>query len=255
MMTISVKVPAALAAGVLVLATCLSTKNHERISVTIPTVHQEATSIWRTINDIKFFQQQGYTVALPEDEVIDALITKSQRGEFGNEDFTVIYELLEEKIYRAEAYVQASEKVLAEQDLLEQAISELERKSSAWEWPFKVYNQYSIVFTRYGSGGSYNPENGNITLLTNEEGRFKKYDNPAHTIIHEIVHLGMEASIVQRFELSHQSKERLVDQVVVLLFGDLLTTYQVQEMGEVEQKFIPQNEHELRRLPALLSSH
>ena len=58
------------------------------------------------------------------------------------------------------------------------------------------------------------------------------YEQPANTIIHEIVHLGVETSLVQRYQLSHPMKERLVDTIVYLLFNDLLPQYKVQNMGE-----------------------
>ena len=58
-----------------------------------------------------------------------------------------------------------------------------------------------------------------------------KYQNPAYTIIHEISHIGMEYSLVQKYNLSHGLKERLVDTFVFLMFQEELPEYQIQDMG------------------------
>ncbi len=59
-----------------------------------------------------------------------------------------------------------------------------------------------------------------------------KYNNPAYTIIHEISHMGMEYSIVQKYGLSHGLKERLVDTFVFLMFKKMLPEYKIQNMGD-----------------------
>ncbi|MEM1258006.1 MAG: hypothetical protein AAGH81_05715, partial [Bacteroidota bacterium] len=69
-------------------------------------------------------------------------------------------------------------------------------------------------------------------LLTNTEGGFMKYKNPAYTIVHEITHMGMEYSIVQKYSLTHGLKERLVDTFVYLMFKEKLPEYQIQNMGD-----------------------
>jgi len=65
------------------------------------------------------------------------------------------------------------------------------------------------------------------------------YDNPANTIIHEIVHMGIEKSIIQKYNLSHGLKERIVDTIVYVLFGEFLPEYKVQNMGDTKiDKFL-----------------
>ena len=60
------------------------------------------------------------------------------------------------------------------------------------------------------------------------------YKKPINTIVHEMVHLGMEESIEQSFELEHGTKERIIDRFVFLFFGEQLPAYQVQPMGDEE---------------------
>lgn len=57
----------------------------EKIVVQIPTIEQEASSIWRTINDIDFLESQGYRIHLPKDSLINTLVEKSKNVKFGND--------------------------------------------------------------------------------------------------------------------------------------------------------------------------
>ena len=95
-----------------------------------------------------------------------------------------------------------------------------------------MFDKYKVLFTLYGTGGSYDPDEGTITLLTNKEGGFMKYKNPAYTIIHEITHMGMEYSIIRKYNLSHGLKERIVDTFVYLMFQEKLPEYKIQNMGD-----------------------
>ncbi|MBL4708456.1 MAG: hypothetical protein JKY48_08475 [Flavobacteriales bacterium] len=211
---------------------CKSQTRVSRIEIVQPTVEQEATSIWRTINDITFFEKQGYTIKLPKDSLIDSLITKSKNGAFGNEDFPVIYTLVETKVFKQKNYAQAKLEVENQIDLINDFVSEIDTKKSQWDWKFKMFDKYKVVFTLYGTGGSYDPDEGVITLFTNIEGGFMKYKNPAYTIIHEITHMGMEYSIVRKYKLAHGLKERIVDTFVYLMFQEKLPEYKIQNIGD-----------------------
>lgn len=211
---------------------CNAQNSDSRIEVVPVTIQQEATSIWRTINDISFFEKQGYTINLPKDEVIETLIAKSKNGTFGNDDFPIIYNLLESRIFNSEDYIEATKKVKAQNSLINSFIKKIDSEKNVWDWEFNTFDRYKVIFTLYGTGGSYDPDQGTITLLTTKDGRFMNYKNPANTIIHEITHMGMEYSIVQRYKLSHGNKERIVDTFVFLMFKDQLPDYRIQNMGD-----------------------
>ncbi len=225
------------------------------ISFHIPSIQQEATSIWRTINDIDFFEQQGYSIHLPQDPLIDELVLKSKNNSFGNEDFSVIYELLESKVFEENSYRLALDKVNEQESLINNMIQQLVSSKEAWNWPFNIFEHYKVVFTLYGSGGSYDPESGIITLFTTKEGNFKNYKNPANTIIHEIVHLGIEHSIVMKHNLSHPYKERVVDKIVYLMFSDVLPNYKIQEFGELSIDDYLIEKEDLVNLSSLIGEH
>lgn len=211
---------------------CWSQETIKKFTMNIPTIEQEASSIWRTINDIKFFEEKGYSVNLPNDKLIDTLIVKSKNGTFSNQDYSLIYELLESKIYNKSDYRLAHEKVENQEQLINTIILQLDSLRKIWNWDFKIYESYTIIFTLYGSGGSYDPSTGTVTLFTTIQGNFKKYENPTNTIIHEIIHIGLEESIVQQYNIPHTLKEEIVDRIVFLLFNSLLPQYEVQRMGD-----------------------
>ena len=95
--------------------TLLSSSGQEspdRLNIGQPTVQDEATSIWRTINDYGFLESQGYNIRLPENEAMDSLILLSKNGQFGNDQFPVIYGLLDNGIYDNDEYASAIKKAL-----------------------------------------------------------------------------------------------------------------------------------------------
>ena len=235
--------------NILLSTSCWAQKSQRaKLSITIPTVAQEATSIWRTINDIKFFEKNGYTVNLPKDELIDKLITKSKEGTFGNNDYSAIYNLLESKIYNTANYKLALENVQLQEQLINNMVVQLHSLQDSCIWNFNILDNYNVVFTLYGSGGSYDPQNGTITLFTTEKGEFKNYKNPANTIIHEIVHIAIEESIVQKYNFSHSLKELTVDTIVKLLFNNLLPEYKVQNMCNFNIENYLKNKNDIKNL-------
>ena len=215
----------------IIVLTFKSEGQESRIEIVQPTIEQEATSVWRTINDIVFLESHGYSIKLPKDALIDSLIMESKKGTFGNKDFLSIYALLESKFFDEKSYEIAIQKVANQASLLNDFIEKIDSERSQWDWTFQTFDKYKVVFTLYGTGGSYDPDEGIITLLTNSDGGFVKYENPAYTIIHEISHIGMEYSIVQKYSLSHGLKERLVDTFVYLMFQESLPHYKIQDMG------------------------
>ena len=90
---------------------------------------------------------------------------------------------------------------------------------------------YTVKLTKYGPGGSYDPKTGTVTMLTTKGGQFKKLD-PVETIVHEVVHMGIENEIVARYKLSHPEKERLVDLFVQKLYKEEMPNYKLQNLGE-----------------------
>ena len=97
------------------------------------------------------------------------------------------------------------------------------------------------------------PDEGIITILTNQEGAFMSYENPANTIIHEITHMGMEYSLVRKYNLSHGLKERLVDTFVYLMFKNDLPEYRLQSMGDTSMDEYISSQKDIRSLNEIIS--
>jgi len=89
---------------------------------------------------------------------------------------------------------------------------------------------YQILLTLYGPGGRYNPEKGIVIILSAAKRMGRK--NRAHTIVHEIVHIGIEQNIVQKYHLAHWEKEHLVDLICTLYLHDLMPDYDMQPKGD-----------------------
>jgi len=225
------------------------------LEFSIPTIEQEATSIWRTINDIEFLEGQGYQVHFPKNEIIKTLILKSKNKDFGNEDFAAIYDLLESGVYDKSDYKMAMEKLRRQEKLLNTLIQNLIDSKASWNWEFKIFSTYNVVFTQYGTGGSYDPDIGRVTLFTNKQGEFKNYNMPGNTIMHEIVHMGIEKSIVQKYKLSHGLKERIVDIITFLVFKDNLPEYKVQDMGDASIETYINDKKDIKNLNVLVEQY
>ncbi len=238
----------------LAILSCRAQEVADKINIVIPSIEQEASSVWRTIRDIQFFERAGYTINLPNDPLIDSLIQKCKNGNFGNADFSSIYQLLEDKVFKASDYQAAYQKVKSQKNKLNLLIQEIARSKDTWDWDFLLFDSYDVIFTLYGSGGSFDPESAKVILYTNPKGQFKNYKNPANTILHEIVHIGMEKSLVQKWQVSHIEKEKLVDSFVYFMFREELPEYTMQEMGEQRLGALIKGKEDLQKLNHVLEN-
>ncbi|MEP3211341.1 MAG: hypothetical protein ABJN95_19300 [Maribacter sp.] len=200
-----------------------------RITITIPTAESESHYIWRTIQDTDFFEEKKYQVSLPKAPLIAKLKRKSKLGELSGDDYERLEAFIRDSVYRLADYKKGFEKIESELVLINKMINQLNR--SSLNWNFKEFETYNVNLTLYGPGGSYDPSEGSILIYTTIDGGFKNYVNPANTIIHEVVHIGIEESIVLANNLPHPTKERIVDTIVMLHFADFLPDYRIQNMG------------------------
>lgn len=200
------------------------------IDIQIPSAEEETDYIWRTIIDIAFFEQHNYQLSLPNGPMIEELKVKSRAKQLTDEDYEKLKNFMLSRGYRKQDYIAGYKKIAEQEALLNRMIRRLRRHKR--DWSFRLYESYPVVLTLYGSGGSYDPDNGRIIVFTTPDGRFKTSDNAAHVVIHEVVHIGIEQSIIQELEVPHVFKERIVDQLVVAYFKKWIPNYQVQNMGE-----------------------
>lgn len=214
----------------IILLTSCQGNSQNRVLVNIPTADMESEYIWNTIRDIKFFEENNYQVTLPEGSLIEDLKIKSKLGNLTDKDHKELKAFIKDSVYSELDYQNGYIKIENELELINRMINEIEQ--SNFNWNFKEFDTYQVNLSLYGPGGSYDPDEGSLLIFTTTLGGFKNYDNPANTIIHEITHIGIEESIVNRYQVPHSLKERIVDSFVFLNFNTYLPDYIIQDMGE-----------------------
>lgn len=205
-------------------------KPSNHIKINIPTAEDEAKYIWNTIKDINFFEKFNYQISLPKGTFIDTLKSKARKKKLSKSDYESLISFMQDSIYSKKNYNNGYKKVHEQLSLINKMIKEINELELNWK--FKKFETYQVNLTLYGPGGSYNPDEGSILIYTTSNGNFKGYSNPAYTIIHEIVHIGIQESIIDKYNLPHSLKERIVDNMVSLCFGKYLSEYKVQDMGD-----------------------
>lgn len=201
-----------------------------RIIVKIPTVDQETDYIWNTLQDIKLLEGFNYQISLPEGNTMNKLKEKARQQRLDEDDYVDLSQFVRDSVYNKLNYERGFNRIIEQLALLNALVNRIERAN--YPWGFKTFKTYTVKLTLFGSGGSYNPADSSIVMLTTREGSFKQYENPANTLIHEIVHLGIEESIIQKFEVEHALKERIVDFFVLFNFNNVLPEYRIQDMGD-----------------------
>ncbi|MEM9822341.1 MAG: hypothetical protein AAF985_14760 [Bacteroidota bacterium] len=204
--------------------------SQNRIQINIPTVEEETQYIWRNIQDISFFEQHNYALSLPPGSLLEQLKNKAKNNQLRQEDYEELLDLMRNEVYDSRDYQDGYQKIEDQRDLINKMINRIDKCKR--DWPFKAFDTYQINLTLYGPGGSYHPDDGSILIFTTPQGQFKQYDNPANTIIHEMIHIGIEASIIQQLKVPHPLKERIVDLYVQLNFHKELPDYRIQNMGD-----------------------
>ena len=216
-------------AVIIILISCHS-KSQNRIKINIPSAKTEAEYIWRTIQDIKFFEEHNYQVSLPNGYLIENLKQKSKSENLNNDDYESLEKFVVDSVYNEADYQIGYEKIKNEEVLINKMINQIGK--SNFNWVFKEFETYAVNLTLYGPGGSYNPDEGSILIHTTSKGQFKNYDNSSNTIIHEVIHIGIEEAIITKHNVPHALKERIVDTFVSLNFSQYLPDYKIQDMGD-----------------------
>ena len=229
---------------------CESQGQH-RIAIHIPSAEEEADYIWRNLQDITFFEEHNYQVSLPEGPLIEELKGKARSGGLTNADYERLKSFVLESVYNEADYRKGHDKIRSELTLIDTMINQID--PSDFNWNFKEFETYTVNLTLYGPGGSFNPDEGPILIFTTTEGQFKSYDNAASTIIHEVVHIGMQDAIISKYNVPHPLKERIVDTFVHLNFGTYLPDYRIQNMGDTRTDPYLQKISDFRSLDTIVA--
>ena len=208
----------------------MKTKKAEKkeigLEIRSQTAKEEYDYLWFVLNDMPFYKENNYTVELPDNPVFLELAKKSPK--FGKINKKELFNLFKKEIYDTVFFKQGISRLESYRPMFDKAISKFIGMNQ--KWGFKIFPKYSVLLTRYGTGGSYYPDEGKILTITNFDGNLKE-SCPGESLIHEIVHIGIEKNIVNHFSLDNWEKEAVVDLICVLKFKDILPTYQIQKQG------------------------
>lgn len=196
-----------------------------KITVKANSIYEEYSHLEWLHKRKEFYNKIGHYICIPKNEYFKKLWKKDGFESFGinkNEFGNNIYN---ESLYEED--VKDTKKEIEKIDIFFDKIKD-------WgKWGFKVFDNYQVKFSAYGTGGAYNYLNGDIIILISS---LRAYKKPfLHTIIHEVIHMGIEESIVLKNNLEHWEKEALVDAICINYFSDILKDYKVQE--KVDEKY------------------
>jgi len=187
------------------------------------TAEQEFAFLRKLSTWMDFFNKRHYDVELP---TTTKLLTYFQNAKELPDDIRL--KRLFEKEYDPSFYQPGLQNLKAHEQAIRSIFPTLVDFHN--RWGFRIFPEYSVYLTRYGPGGFYDSQNAIIRMMTRADGTFKR-SHPGHTVVHEIVHIGLEEDIVERFKLTHGEKEGLVDKVCFVAFGDKLPGYETQDKG------------------------
>ncbi len=196
-----------------------------KIVIRASTLYEELSYLKFVLKNKEFFENNGYDAVYPNNNLL-------QNPEIIKEE-NRMFDIFKNDEYDQDYYKNGINVLISNKKKLENLILKL--KEICKNWDFRIFPEYQILLTRYGPGGSYsyNDHEGKIIMLTTKEGFFKR-KNPVETVIHEITHIGIEESIVEKYKLNHWEKERLVDLIVKIIFKEELSDYILQKSGSTE---------------------
>ncbi len=196
-----------------------------------------------------WFNENGYKIALPTHPKLELWYQNSQNlPENTREEFK---EIFINQIYDEHAFDLSLAKLKKSQFAVNEGLKKL--SVLAKNWDFDLKERYTIVLTLYGPRGNYDPSTATVNLLTNEKGDFRK-KHVEEIILHEIVHIGIEESIVKRYQLTHWEKERLVDLICYHYLNQILPEYRMHPKGDKQIDDFTNEYTMIHDLPAAIAS-
>ena len=175
----------------------------------------------RVVKKLDWYREHGYGPRLPAAEVVEACIRAIASDAEGG-----VCASWERKVYEPGVFDAPLRALEAEKPIIEAGTEKLRRLAETWS--FYLPDAIEILVTRYGVGGSYRRQEGQVLLRISEDGGLK---TPAVKAIHEIVHIGVEQSIVEAHALPHDEKEAVVDGIIV---AHVFPDYAVQDRSNAD---------------------
>lgn len=197
-----------------------------KIIIRPQTVDEEFDYLMKVLGKMDFYNEHGYPIPIPDHPYFLNLSNNLDLLE--TLDMSEAREIFKQEVYSLDFFKNGLAIINKDILMIKKAINTM----IVWEsWGFKMFPVYEVRLTAYGPGGSYNYKEGNIIMKTKRDGGFGKR-TPLSTVIHEIIHIGIEDPVIQKIKLTHIEKEGLVDAICFNYFSDILTSYEPQELGD-----------------------
>lgn len=201
------------------------------------------------VKKLPWFNENGYKIALPTHKVFESMYANPKL--ITEEDEKRLETIFYEEIYDISKFDDNLAVLRRTEGTVKKALEKLAVLEKAWG--FKVKSKYEMILTLYGPGGNYvwKGEVGKIITKTNRE---KSILSLTETIIHEMIHIGIEENIVEKYNLKHWEKERLVDLIGSSYLKDLLPNYREHESADRKIDSVVDEEVILHDLPTAIEA-
>ncbi len=93
-------------------------------------------------------------------------------------------------------------------------------KAMSDNWGFKLFDDYIIHVNVYSRMGMYDYLSGGVHIGVPYVPWPHKYLD--YIFIHELLHIGIEEAVIKRFDLSHEEKERIVDNLCLYVMDGIM---------------------------------
>jgi|GEM_PF-2299976 len=206
-----------------------------KITIRPLTKEEEFTYLKRTVAALNWFQKHGFKqyVILPQHKSFDNWYRQAEKfnavdsyeegmsPHFAEEEN---YEKSFSELYNPNSYVEGLKEITSNKKESEKIDGALKKLSLLQKnWGFQLLPKYQIRLTLYGVTANDDVNSGTIFL------RITPFvNNFSGSIIHEVVHIGVEKNIVQKFKLTCAERECLVDLICSIYFKEIFPKYTLQ---------------------------
>ncbi len=189
---------------------------------------QEFERLWEHLLEMQFLKDNGYKPVWPDSPRFAPVIEAAPDLE--QFDKTELQNFIESSIYDVDFFTPGITAIETARPIIEQGLIKLSNLADPWD--YKLFDTYHILLTSYGTNGSYDTDSGQIVIRVDKEGMGSTFHGHDAVVLHEIIHLGIESSIVLKYQLSHWEKEHTVDLITKFLLGDIVAKYYMQPQGD-----------------------
>lgn len=177
----------------------------------------EIERVQNTVKKIPWYAAQGYSATF-------AKLPQGITEHSSNDEITQAVE----REYAPADYAASAKELQKGWKRVAKSFGEMRREPC-----FHFVDEYEVVLTKYGSGGSYNAETNQVIVNFVA----KVTEGVVGITIHEVVHMTIQY-LIDRYRVRHWRKERLVDLLVGHYFPELNMTQKVREDAVmVDEKF------------------